>query len=65
MNITVVGTGYVGLVTGACFAEFGNRVTCVAQTAIHEKVERVPVGSADRIAHSAILHHPVSSHHYI
>lgn len=29
MNITVVGTGYVGLVTGACFAEFGNHVVCV------------------------------------
>jgi len=29
MNITVVGTGYVGLVTGTCFAETGNSVTCV------------------------------------
>jgi UDPglucose 6-dehydrogenase len=29
MKITVVGTGYVGLVTGTCFAEAGNDVTCV------------------------------------
>ena len=29
MNICVVGTGYVGLVTGTCFAETGNNVTCV------------------------------------
>lgn len=29
MNITVIGAGYVGLVTGTCFADLGNHVTCV------------------------------------
>jgi UDPglucose 6-dehydrogenase len=29
MNISIVGSGYVGLVTGGCFAELGNRVICV------------------------------------
>src|SRR3977135_2905204 len=29
MRIVVVGTGYVGLVSGACFADFGHHVTCV------------------------------------
>ena len=38
-SITVVGTGYVGLVTGACLADFGNRVTCVDTDAA--KVERL------------------------
>ena len=28
-NITMIGTGYVGLVSGACLADFGNTVTCV------------------------------------
>ncbi|MEP7263785.1 MAG: UDP-glucose/GDP-mannose dehydrogenase family protein [Bacteroidota bacterium] len=42
MNIAVVGTGYVGLVTGTCFAEMGNHVMCVDIDA--NKVEKMRNG---------------------
>ena len=42
MKITMIGTGYVGLVSGACFAEFGPQVTCVDLDA--GKIERLRRG---------------------
>jgi UDPglucose 6-dehydrogenase len=42
MHIAVIGSGYVGLVTGACFAEFGVDVTCVDVDA--EKIARLCAG---------------------
>ena len=42
MKIAVVGTGYVGLVTGTCFAETGNHVTCVDIN--EDKINRMKAG---------------------
>jgi len=42
MNIAIVGTGYVGLVSGACFADTGASVTCVDVDT--EKIERIKRG---------------------
>lgn len=42
MNVVMIGSGYVGLVSGSCFAEFGARVTCVDVDA--GKIDRLQAG---------------------
>ncbi len=42
MNVTIFGSGYVGLVTGACLAEVGNQVMCVDVD--HEKIDNLNAG---------------------
>lgn len=42
MRVTMIGTGYVGLVSGACFADFGHTVTCVDKDAA--KIEKLRNG---------------------
>ena len=42
MRIAMIGTGYVGLVSGACFADFGHDVTCIDKDA--GKIERLHQG---------------------
>ena len=42
MNIAIVGSGYVGLVTGVCLAQIGHRVTCVDVD--QEKVKKLRQG---------------------
>jgi UDPglucose 6-dehydrogenase len=59
MRIVVVGTGYVGLVSGACFADFGHHVTCVDKD--NAKISALVRGEIpifepdlDRIVHSNV-----------
>src|SRR5665213_2724666 len=44
MRVTVIGTGYVGTVTGACLAYLGHRVTCVDTDLA--KIEKLRLGQA-------------------
>ena len=42
LKLAVIGTGYVGLVSGACFSEFGFDVTCIDKDA--DKIARIEDG---------------------
>ncbi len=51
MRIAMVGTGYVGLVSGACFSEFGVEVTCVDQDAGKiARLQRAKCRSSSRVS---------------
>ena len=58
MNVTVVGTGYVGLVAGACFADTGNTVVCLdVDAAKVERLRRAEIPIVSGIEIVAKLHH--------
>ena len=52
MRVSIFGTGYVGLVTGACLADAGNHVVCVDVDA--DKIERLKRAARNFTPHQAL-----------
>ena len=55
MNIAIVGTGYVGLVSGTCFAEMGSHVTCVDVD--EKKIEKLNPGTSECGVRASAFHY--------
>ena len=56
MKLCIIGTGYVGLITGACLAEMGNYVTCVDND--KEKLKKLQDNFINRPIKSYNYEHP-------
>ena len=57
-RIAVIGSGYVGLVTGACFAELGNKVICIDNN--KEKIEFIKKSIYQSFIEGLVKSHVVS-----
>jgi UDPglucose 6-dehydrogenase len=58
MKVTMIGSGYVGLVSGACFADFGHDVVCVDKDAGKiDALKARPARRQQRRGRAAVVHH--------
>ena len=55
MKLVIVGTGYVGLVSGACFAEFGYKTICVDKD--KDRIEKLNSGKCPSVSYTHLRAH--------